>query len=363
MKLKKVLLISDIVLHYRVSIYNYFSEQFKQRGYEFIVRSNDIQQNSPHRISFDFKKIHLAIPALLREIEEIGPDVVILFLHLKNLAIFPLQYWLRWKRIPMIVWTKGRNLDRRGSVIRNFLFNHVQNLSDGIILYSQHEQKFIAQKNLKKVTVANNTINYLDFPTLQASKEEIKKRWKIPFEKVALFTGRMDVGQGRKRVDHAIKIFRGLTEHRAGLIIVGSGFNEKLRLMMNPRNTIYLGEIHDPSNIRISEVFCMADVFLMPGHVGLGLNQAFFWGLPVLTEEGNQPPEIHNLIDGYNGYIVKENDINGLKRKLLHLFRDEGELKRRGENAKKHLLEEASIEGMFQGFYINVVARKRKEHS
>ena len=39
------------------------------------------------------------------------PDVVILFLHLKDRIFLPLLHWLKWNRIPVIVWSKGRNLD------------------------------------------------------------------------------------------------------------------------------------------------------------------------------------------------------------------------------------------------------------
>ena len=76
----------------------------------------------------------------------------------------------------------------------------------------------------------------------------------------------------------------------------------ELQARMNPANTRYLGEVHDPENRQISRIFKMADVCSIPGHVGLGLNQAFFWGLPMVTERGNQPPEIEYLRDGENGF-------------------------------------------------------------
>jgi len=71
--------------------------------------------------------------------------------------------------------------------------------------------------------------------------------------------------------------------------------SEELKKNINPSNTTYLGEIHDPQNVKISKIFSMSDIFCIPGHVGLGLNQAMYWGLPTVTEKGKQPPEFITL--------------------------------------------------------------------
>ena len=70
---------------------------------------------------------------------------------------------------------------------------------------------------------------------------------------------------------------------------------------------------------QISEVFKASDVFVMPGHVGLAANQAFYWGLPLITEEGHHPPEIQYLKDGANGFIVPENDLSAFTERMLFL--------------------------------------------
>ena len=64
----------------------------------------------------------------------------------------------------------------------------------------------------------------------------------------------------------------------------------------------------------------MADVFAIPGHVGLGLNQAFYFGLPVVTEEGKHPPEIAYLKPGRNGFMVPENDLAALRPGSLNCW-------------------------------------------
>ena len=71
-------------------------------------------------------------------------------------------------------------------------------------------------------------------------------------------------------------MFKEIDDPRLGLVIVGSGVSAERQNSLNTANTMYLGEVHDPKDIRISKIFKMADVFSIPGHVGLGLNQAFF---------------------------------------------------------------------------------------
>jgi glycosyltransferase involved in cell wall biosynthesis len=198
--------------------------------------------------------------------------------------------------------------------------------------------------------VANNTINFEDFPNVPESKEQIKESLGIRFRKLVLFTGRIGEEGNRKKVDHLIEIFRELDRADLGLIIVGSGLSQPLRSRMNPKNTRYLGEVHDPQNYQISRIFKMADICSIPGHVGLGLNQAFYWGLPMVTEAGKQPPEIDYLKDGRNGYMVPENDVSALRERILYLVDNDNERARLSANARQDIVSRASIESMFGGF-------------
>jgi glycosyltransferase involved in cell wall biosynthesis len=94
----------------------------------------------------------------------------------------------------------------------------------------------------------------------------------------------------------------------------------------------------------------MADVCAIPGHVGLGLNQAFYFGLPVVTEEGKHPPEIGYLKPGRNGFIVPQNDLDQLRQKLFWLLDNDAAREEFSRNARQDILREASIEGMYRGF-------------
>ncbi|MGO9414486.1 MAG: glycosyltransferase family 4 protein [Syntrophobacteraceae bacterium] len=286
----------------------------------------------------------------IREICRLKPDAVMLHLRFKDRIVLPLVHWLKWKRIPIIFWTKGLNLDNPYDKLSYLAYRYMDYICDRIVLYSPNELKYISRKNRQKVFVANNTINHHDFPTIVESKQSIKNELGVPFDKVVLAVGSMGVGNDRKKIQDLVEVFNDINVRGAGLVIVGSGISEKVKRNINSRNTMYLGEVYDAKHLQISRIFKMADLFCLPGHVGLGLNQAFYWGLPVITEEGLHPPEIHLLESGRNGYIVPENDLSALKDRICYLLENDTLRMQFSSNARQDFMIKASIAQMFEGF-------------
>ncbi len=362
---KKVLLVSNRVMHYRVSVYNYLWQRFREKGWEFSVLANNLQAQNQNPLHFPFTVMPFRFGDYRHKIHNLHPDAVILFLHLKNKIIWPLVHWLKLARIPVIFWTKTRNFDDAHNLFKNVLFNYVMRLCDGLILYTESLIVNVPRRSRAKAFAANNTINCEDFPNIPESKNEIKREFGPPirdFRKIVLFAGRIGEEGNRKKVDHLIEMFREMQGKDLGLVIVGSGLPEHLKQRLNPTNSIYLSEIHDPENRKISRIFKMADICSIPGHVGLGLIQAMHWGLPVVTEEGLQPPEIFYLKNGRNGFVVPANDVTALKEKIMYLAADETALAEFSLNARADIHRHGSIEGMFQGFLscVNYVSRGKQ---
>lgn len=357
---RRVLLISNRVMHYRVSVYNYFHQRFAEHGWEWSVLTDEVQSENRLEPGFQIEVMPFGFARYRRRIRELAPDVVIVFLHLRDRILWPLIHWLKWAGIPFACWTKTRNLDDPDNRLKNAMFDYVHGLSDGLILYSGNLLGYLPPRQRQKAVAANNTVNHHDYPAVTESRAEIKRRFSIPFGKVVLFVGRMGEG-GRKRVDHLIEIFRDVEGRDAGLVIVGSGMRPEWRARFNPQTTLYLGEIHDPENRQIAQIFSMADLCAIPGHVGLGLNQALFYGLPVVTMEGRQPPEIMYLHPGRNGYIVPADDVGQLRQHIFKLLDDDALRARFSAAAREDFLREASIEGMFDGFLrcVETIAKRK----
>jgi glycosyltransferase involved in cell wall biosynthesis len=208
----------------------------------------------------------------------------------------------------------------------------------------------VTPKNRHKALAANNTINTDDIPDVPETKEQIKADFGIPYQKCVLFAGTMGLSGERKKVGHLIEVFGHIDREDVGAVIVGRGMPETLQVRVNQKNTRYMGALHDPDDLQVNRLFKAADLFVVPGHVGLGLNQAFYWGLPVVTEMGNQPPEIHLLKSGRNGFIVPRDDVGRLKESILYLLDNDRVREQFSKHAREDFQSEASTEGMFQGF-------------
>lgn len=359
----RVLLISNEVMHYRVSVYNYFHRRFREGGYEFSVVTDHLQPENQRALEFDLQEVPFEFSRYRHAILKARPVAVILFLHLKDRILWPLIHWLKIKGIRFAFWTKGGNWDGDQGRIRYEMFNYVHGMSDGLILYSEQCRQFIKPRFHSKSFIANNTVNFNDYPSVPESRDQIKQEFGIPFAKTVIFMGRMAASRGRKRVDHLIEIFRELDRDGIGLVLVGSGLSEQLKKRMNPRNTIYLGEVHDPEDRQISKLCKMADICVIPGHVGLSLNQAFYWGLPVITEEHtDHPPEKFYLKPGRNGFIVPANDLAAMRERILYLLDNDNVRIQFSTNAREDILKEASVEGMYSGFKACIDYMNRGSH-
>ena len=222
---RRVLLISNRVMHYRVPLYNYFHKRFYESGYEFSVIADRLGGDNQKPIEFGLQQLPFDFLKYRKVIRDLTPAAVILFLHMKDRIIWPLIHWLKVRRIPFAFWTKGGNWDDPDSRLKYCLFNYIHALSDGLILYSTACKDFIHPRFHSKVFVANNTLNFESFPRVAESKEEIKRELGIPFAKTVLFMGNMAADNGRKRVDHLIEIFRNLPREDVGLVLAGPGMS------------------------------------------------------------------------------------------------------------------------------------------
>ena len=340
---------SNHVFHYRVSIYNYFDSYFNNHGYEMSVVAPSVQKNNPHTINFKLQLVSynlFKINYLFKFIKQSNLFSVIFFLHLKDIVFWPLIIYCKINKIKIIYWNHGVNLQDPNNKIKYIFHNFLHTISDKIILYSENEKKYLSKKNKEKVIIAPNTINFDALPSISQSKKELHKKYKITYEKIALFVGRITP---EKRVDYLIDLFKDHRLNNYLLIIVGSGLSNKLiKCIKQISNITYYGEIMDL--VSINEIFKMSDIFVHPGAIGLSLNQAFYWGLPVITEDVFHGPEIIYLKNNNNGFKVKHNAKNDFIEKIQLLFNNSKLLDQFSQSSKATIIKEANIDIMANGF-------------
>lgn len=343
--MEKIILITNKLYKYRAYVYEEFISLFEDKNIFFkVVVAVDCEFDSfglPNdRITYTGSNLKELKKCLDKE----KPKAIINFLHPTNLSIWFVYWYSGRKKIPNIYWNHGVNLQDPKNKVKLLIYKFLHNFSDAIILYSKNELRFIKKKHHQKTFIANNTINFKKIPEITGSKKKLKEKHNVQFEKYVLFVGRI---QERKRLDVLIRIFQKKEFENFGLLIVGPGFNHEYeKLIGESKNIIYLGSIYD--DIHINEIFKLSDLFCIPGTNGLGVNQAMYWGLPCLALDVRHSPEIIYVEQNKTGFIVKDEDELATYLKLM--LTDDQLLKKFSENAKKNIIEKASVEGMFQGF-------------
>ncbi len=342
---KRVLLINqDVIPHYRVPIYGYLYSYLQKYDFELFVTAGNIQKGNPHPVNFPFERMQLSTANLLQLIAKQKVDAIIFWVNLKFSYLFPtilIAKILMRKKI--LYWGHGRDLEDPDATLKNLGYFWQHSLSDAIILYGEHLRKFLALQFQSKTFIANNT---LVFPATTPSKEQIaavRNAYKITTRRNIIFMGRVEK---RKRVGDLIEAFRSLKIEDTGLIIVG------------PDPDGLLADVHDANIYRIGPVYgaerfallATANVFCIPGHVGLSIVDAFWCGLPLVTEDVPHAPEIMYMKNGVNGIMVPKGNVGELKKALELLLSDEQILAQFSRAAHGEITTNGHIDKMCAGF-------------
>jgi glycosyltransferase involved in cell wall biosynthesis len=340
----KVLLINqEQIPQYRVLVYNYLSAFLEKRGFALTVVSAGIPAGNVHPVSFAHQSIRLGVVSLSRAIRTINPDVVIYWVRLRHLYLFPMLAVIKALRKRMIYWGHGRDLSRpRGLSVRGIANSIEYCISDAMILYAEHLRPNVSSRLQHKVFVANNTLHF-DTGRTGLGREECLARYKIRTPKNIICTGRM---QRRKRMEDLFAAFSAMNRPDVGLILVGPDPDGVLDGVAGP-NIYKLGPIYGDERL---DLLAAADVFCLPGAVGLSIVDAFHAGLPFVTEEGDESPEIMYLKPGVNGFVVPRGDVQQLAAKLQLLLDDDTMRTRFSRAARAEVESNAHIDKMCQGF-------------
>jgi glycosyltransferase involved in cell wall biosynthesis len=349
--MKNVLMLHYSLLFYRIPIYNKLAEQLKGKGINLILWCTSIERQNE---TIEFETIEnrkLNYRNLYSVIKEKKVVNVINFLRMSDPGHLFYIYSVLLAKIMgsrVTFYGHGMNLKYRNSFIIRSGYNIMYLLFDRIILYTPNETELFWPVHHKKISIAYNTLDLMDREKIKPllSADEFRKKNNIRHTKLVLFCGRIE---DRKKLNILIDLFLdNRINGSTGLVIVGAGLSdEDSKKIGKAGNIYYLGPIYERNEI--SQVFNACDLFCIPGHIGLGLVEGFYWGLPVLTTGLSfHAPEIYYMRNGHNGYLLK--DADELMVKINELTSNNNLLEVLSHNARQTYLKEASVNRMLAGF-------------
>ena len=209
-----------------------------------------------------------------------------------------------------------------------------------------------------KLFVARNT---LDTNALFAIKEQlahvgkqtIKEELQLKKKYYLCFIGRLI---GEKQVDYALAVYKFIRERwqDIGFIIVGDGPGrpalEKHVHEKKLTDIVFTGKISEWGKSG-KFLFC-SDVLINPGEVGLSVNHAFCFALPVVTQKKGEAgpyhgPEIEYIVDGQTGFLCDNGDKEQMAQKITEILKSDLCFGRRASNyCKQNLSLETMVKGM-----------------
>jgi glycosyltransferase involved in cell wall biosynthesis len=342
--IRVLLLHAGQVPHYRVPVYNHLSRYLRERSFALTVASEGIQPDNPTAVQFDYAQMHFSVGRIARMVWRGKFDVVIMFVELRHLYLFPVYLSLKGiLRRKTVWWGQGRDLAHPDAILKNAAYATEHALCDAIILYAEHLRKYVARCFHHKIFIANNTLA-LTYPGLPSgSKNEVLRSYNIRTRKNIICMGRF---QKRKRVDQLIAAMQLMNRPDIGLILVGPDTEGILDNVDGP-NIYKLGPIYADKRL---DLLSAADVYCLPGAVGLSIVDAFNCGLPFVTEEGDESAEIGYLKHGENGFVVPRGNVSELASRLLLLLDDDELRTRFSVAARKEVMVNANIECLCEGF-------------
>ena len=199
------------------------------------------------------------------------------------------------------------------------------------LVYENRAKKLLLGMGFKKekLIVIYNSLNY-DLQYKYFNKLLKGNKYRSPFKEsnipTILFIGRLT---RLKKIDQLIKCIERINklQPNVNMLIIGDGpEKEKLKnlcsLILDKKRYIFLGAIYDEE--KLAKFLFNSSLCVSPGNIGLTAIHSLSYGTPVVSHDNliNQMPEVEAIVDGENGFLFKENNIENLAEKISCWIQD-----------------------------------------
>ena len=341
---RKVLLLDNDLIHYRIPIYNILGEKFDFTHACCYPQKIDEPMNfkritlSPHRVGpFELQKEN--IYKLCQKFEAV---ICLGDIHWLQFATLP---WYPKRRFKIAFWgigvsasyTKPFDTVHRWDWLRNFIYKQ----ADALVFYTDYPVKKYKDNVFRKKTlfVAPNTVEVESF-------DESVERTNL------LFIGTLYVQKGIMHLlesyDEAYKI----NPHLPQLDIIGKGpDSDKVKEWIESKglsNKIIMhGAIYDKQ--KKARFFEKSLACISPMQAGLSVLESQGYSTAfVTTKNAITGGEVFNVEDGKNGVLL--NDVGQLKETILDIAEYPQKYVEMGKEGRKHYLDCRKPSDMAQGF-------------
>ena len=314
----KVLIIQFQVMHYRVPFFLQLHSKLQEDGIELVVaysppnRAHALRKNSAdlpkefgHKVRGYWFADRLLYQSLWSEIRR--ADLVITGnenKYLMNLWLFLLSK-SRFKKVAL--WGLGQVMEEDKSRLANWLREKSVKAANWYFIYTDGGIPFLRKQGMsaERITTVQNAVDTRALSkTLESLDEgEITQA----MAQIAIGEGPIGIYCGvlepTKHVPFLISAARLIRQKVPDfqLLIVGDG-PDRPWVEMTAKQNLWVHYLGPKFGREKAIALRMADLFLLPGRVGLAILDSFAAGLPLFTTDlAIHGPEVSYLCDGENG--------------------------------------------------------------
>lgn len=356
-----------VVAHYRLPI---FERLYKEFGWIVATSRSAPEYKKLVHEDYDFiRRFDITFPnkdnpyeakvPIAEIIEQTKADAIISEFGLRINSTYALPWIRRTKGKPIVLfWSHGFNMERGLTTPKQKLAQAprvaLSRLVDGHLCYSDEGRDFLARfMPANRLFVAPNT---LDVDSLKVIAKDVVPA-AAPGRPHLITVGRLTPD---KDIPRLVRLFHALRVHLpdAALTIIGDGADaDKVRAEAGSE----LGKsIHMPGaeydETKLAAYYHSADAAVFSGAVGLSVNHALAYGVPVIafarTPEGpHHHPEIAYVVDGVTGVRVPAYTDEAMLQSLRTFFSNHPDPKADLANSiRRYVNDNLTLDGMIREF-------------
>jgi len=371
---KKVVIIQNILPHFRVSFYEGLKNNLKRHNIDLSLLYGEFRKDS-YRLDIGrlelpwaqlinmrdvrfgrLRFIHYPCLKFLR-----GADLIIML----QWNSFLINYYLMFRRLlkfskaKLAFWGHGLNKQMSSRSLQNIFKKFFIKQVDWWFAYTKGVKNIIEECGFSKdaITVVRNATDTKQLIKLQETITEHEKnkiRASLGLKKgpVAIFLGRM---YKEKRIPFLIEACLEIKKRIPNfqMIFIGDGkFKETVVELTKKEDWIYY--LKPVAGREKLIYFSLADLLLMPGLVGLVVLDSFVTRTPIVTTDYQfHSPEVEYIQNGVNG-VITENKLETYVDRIVNLLEDQKNIEKIKEGCRLSS-KEYSIERMVENFTRGIV--------
>lgn len=334
---KRILFIFDRVLHYHQDLFRHLEKRLKAHDVELHLLAGTQVKNEKGRVAvaektikyehnYELRDVKFAgftfrLPApYLQKVADLKPDVVVCPAHPGDLGHWKLARGKKKYGYRLVAWQCG--YEYNPGFLKKILVGRFVPQFDYQLAYHSNAKKYALRHGARadQIKVIHNTINSSKTELLgkkDARSKILEKHPEIGNRRILLYVGAI---LKEKKIEQIARALDLMKREDLILLVVGDGpyLSELKTNLGNRDDIIFTGQIVDV----VGAYFDAAEVYILPGTGGLGINEAMAHGLPVVSGYADGSAD-DLVVDGETGLRLRTGENSELAEAIAKIIDDD----------------------------------------